>query len=1058
MTKRIFCALLALLLCMSLLPMPAMAAAASGTCGENLTWSLTDDGILTISGEGAMENYEFTDLIQPWRDCQENILSVVLEYGVTTIGEAAFHNCENLISVTIPGSVTIIGSCAFNGCKALTSIAIPDSTTYIGSLAFAGCNSLTEMQIPEGVTTIGQMAFSPCESLVSVTIPGSVTTISMEAFSYCSALQEITFLGNAPSIGDWAFHNVTATAYYPAGNATWTADVMQDYDGTITWVSYDPNVIASGTCGEALTWVLTKDGALTISGEGAMDDYPELESAPWVTLAEQITSICVNDGVTAIGNCAFSGLTNVTSVRIAPTVSHIGDFAFHYCVRLPEITIPDTVVTVGQDAFLFCTGLETAKLSAAMTEIPLGMFEQCCNLKNVTIGEKTTRIGDYAFLACGDMPSITVPASVREIGEGAFMSSGLKKLVFQGSAPVIGELAFAVVTAEIQYPADDASWTSDMMQDYGGTITWVGVSDKPAAPAVKVSNVASTGKIKLTWNKVEGAAKYEVYRSTDNKNWTLLKSLTGTSLTNTSAVAGKLYYYYVVAIDARGNTSDASAVVSRRCDLSQPEITLSNVASTGKVKISWKKIEGAVKYEVYRSTDNVNWARLITTTGTSVTNTSAVAGKLYYYKVRAIATNSGANSAYSAAKSIRCDLARPSISSLTIIASTGKIKIRWGAVEDAVKYELYCSTDNKSWKKLTTTTGTTINHNSAVAGTRYYYKVRAIASNSGANSAYSEVKNGYCDLARPTLTVTLNSSDKPYLTWTKSAGAVNYNVYRSTDGTTWKLLKTTTGTKLTNTSAKSGTTYYYKVRAIASVSNANSAYSAVEKVRTPAVLSIVRQPKSVAAVKGDTFTIKFEATGDGLSYRWYRKTADSFTFFYDEAISGNSYTARMTDALDGCWLFCEVTDKYGNWVETDAVSISMLPGEMTEKAIYQRMIALQSQYPEGMRWTNENYYGWNGGIFTGGYGCAGFAFILSDAAFGTLPARTIEENISIDVVRVGDILRVNNNTHSVIILEVHDDYIVIAEGNYNSSIHWGRIMSAPQVAAADYIMTRYPEA
>jgi len=150
--------------------------------------------------------------------------------------------------------------------------------------------------------------------------------------------------------------------------------------------------------------------------------------------------------------------------------------------------------------------------------------------------------------------------------------------------------------------------------------------------------------------------------------------------------------------------------------------------------------------------------------------------------------------------------------------------------EGAVKYELYCSTDNETWTKLTTTTGTTINHNSGVAGTRYYYKVKAIASNSAANSAYSAVKNGYCDLARPTLAVTLNSKDKPYLSWTKIAGAVKYEVYRSTDNKTWTKLSTTTGTSLTNTSAVSGTTYYYKVRAIASNSAANSAYSTVKSI------------------------------------------------------------------------------------------------------------------------------------------------------------------------------------------------------------------------------------
>ena len=127
-----------------------------------------------------------------------------------------------------------------------------------------------------------------------------------------------------------------------------------------------------------------------------------------------------------------------------------------------------------------------------------------------------------------------------------------------------------------------------------------------------------------------------------------------------------------------------------------------------------------------------------------------------------------------------------------------------------------------------------------------------------------------------------------------------------------------------------------------------------------------------------------------------------------------------------------------------------------EQQAYQAILAMKAQYPEGMSWTNSNYYGWKGGIYSGGYGCAGFAFLLSDAAFGELPARYVT-GFTLADIRVGDILRINNDTHSVIVLEVHDSYVVIAEGNYNSSIHWGRTLSASTVLAADYLMTRYPE-
>jgi hypothetical protein len=115
------------------------------------------------------------------------------------------------------------------------------------------------------------------------------------------------------------------------------------------------------------------------------------------------------------------------------------------------------------------------------------------------------------------------------------------------------------------------------------------------------------------------------------------------------------------------------------------------------------------------------------------------------------------------------------------------------------------------------------------------------------------------------------------------------------------------------------------------------------------------------------------------------------------------------------------------------------------------MIALKSTYPDGTPWDNSVYYGWKGGIYSGGYGCAGFAFMLSDAAFGDAPAKKVYDTSNI---RVGDILRINNDTHSVIVLSRNGDTLTIAEGNYNSSVHWGRTLSISGTGI-DYILTRY---
>ena len=124
-----------------------------------------------------------------------------------------------------------------------------------------------------------------------------------------------------------------------------------------------------------------------------------------------------------------------------------------------------------------------------------------------------------------------------------------------------------------------------------------------------------------------------------------------------------------------------------------------------------------------------------------------------------------------------------------------------------------------------------------------------------------------------------------------------------------------------------------------------------------------------------------------------------------------------------------------------------------EKEIYNAMVSLRSEYPEGKKWTNSDYYAWNGGLFRGGYGCAAFAFRLSDEAFGDSKA---VKHTDPGAVRVGDILRVDNNTHMVIVLAVTSSGVIVAEGNYNSSIHWGRKISNKELKSnTDYILTRY---
>ncbi len=260
-------------------------------------------------------------------------------------------------------------------------------------------------------------------------------------------------------------------------------------------------------------------------------------------------------------------------------------------------------------------------------------------------------------------------------------------------------------------------------------------------------------------------------------------------------------------------------------------LNVSNRSSDGAPALSWTTVDGAKSYQVYRATSKSGtYSRLSTTTKTSMNNTSTDAGKTYYYKVRAVLADDTKTN-YSNIVSCTCDLPRPSIT-LSTNSSTGKTKISWKAIDGAEEYKVYYATSkNGTYKRLTTTNKTYTTHTSAKAGTTYYYKVKAIHENSAANSAYSSYKYRTCDLPRPDVEIALKKGD-PRLTWDKIDGARKYEIYRATskDGK-FTLLKTVTGTSFTNTSAKAGKTYYYKVKAIHSKSAANSAYSSTVSIK-----------------------------------------------------------------------------------------------------------------------------------------------------------------------------------------------------------------------------------
>ncbi len=575
------------------IPMAVATEIASGTCGaegDNLTWTLDSDGILTISGTGAMADYAFDNsnststITTPWYIYKSNIKSIVIGDGVTSIGNHAFYDCRDAIGITIPDSVASIGDMAFascgrltsiavpNGiasigegafyyctglesiaipnsvtvigdyafrecsnltsitmpnniasigegifyrCNSLTDVAIPSSVKSIGDFAFNCCNSLTSIDIPSGVknigkevflgcselssvtmpdsiTSLGDYAFDSCVGLTNITIPSSVTNIGYGTFYDCTSLNNVIFACDAPEIRDNAFTNVAATVKYPH-TKNWPEDKLQDYGGTITWKAI-AETVASGTCGaegDNLTWTLDSDGVLTISGTGAMKDYPNEIGAPWADFADDLTKVVIEEGITTIGASAFMYCDNLTEVVIPGTVTSIGSTAFLGCTSLTKFDIPEGVISVGGEAFGECNALERINIPSSLTSfgermfmngagklteinvdsgntvysskegvlyskdgstlvcypcgkedssyiVPEGVtaignsaFEDC-NVTQVQLPDTLTRICAHAFMNCPSLKTVNIPNGVSTIESGAF-SCGITSISIPAS-------------------------------------------------------------------------------------------------------------------------------------------------------------------------------------------------------------------------------------------------------------------------------------------------------------------------------------------------------------------------------------------------------------------------------------------------------------------------------------------------------------------------------------------------------------------------------------------------------------------------------------------------
>lgn len=440
-TRLLFAALLLLALCIG-----ASAAGTSGKCGPSAYWSFdSSTGTLTISGSGAMNDYEYGDY--PWMDYRNSIQTIVIgdqitqigryaftgtacstiKFGknVRSIGERAFLECRNLNGdLTLPDSVQTIGAGAFQGCEKLSGdLTIPDSVVEIGEGAFRDCKNLNgTLTLGKNLRTIGKKAFSGCAFTGSLTIPEGITEIAIGTFSSSRSsgmfTGKLTLPSTLKTIGASAFSytDFSGELLIPDGVTSIGANAFKECDGF------------GGT--------LSLPDSVKTVGEWAF------------YLCKGFTGLKLSAGLTKIEKLSFAHMYGLrTEVVIPEGVTEIGESAFQ-CSHMPSVRFPSTLKKIGKEAFYFSLNCKIA--------FPDGLEV----------------IEDEAFALCNVKSAVILPASIKSIGKKAFDSDwsyGKHNDIplgayFLGAAPQL----VGTGNANCSFPSD---WTLNYLP---GTSGWMG--------------------------------------------------------------------------------------------------------------------------------------------------------------------------------------------------------------------------------------------------------------------------------------------------------------------------------------------------------------------------------------------------------------------------------------------------------------------------------------------------------------------------------------------------------------------------------------------------------
>ena len=526
----------------------------SGKCGANVTYTLDSDGVLTISGTGPMldygNDYRTLENRPPWVHLgqydspESDVGSIIIQNGVTSIGQEAFYGCSDMISISIPGSVSSIGKYAFMNCSLLRNLVIPNSVSSIGEGAFwnSGIRTVTLPNNPD-YTCIREDLFHECENLTSVTIPSNVTEIMEYAFHECKKLKSISLPAGLEKIGEYAF--------------------------------YKCSLLESVNLPDGLTEI----GSRAFCG------------------CNTLTSVTIPGSIKTINDFMFSECDKLASVTISRGVWHIGDFAFFCCPAMTTVNLPDTLRTIGKDAFSFVylSALKEITIPESVNMIYGNPFGTTSIIIYGTAGsyaEEWAAENKCAFVAIetpAAPPVITVQPKNQTAGEGNLATFSVTAtgdgLTYAWYYKDPGQSSFtksASTANSVTYNATavrNGRQVYCVVTDQNGNSVQTNVVTMTVTPALKITTQPTSRTVNAGTNATFSVTAtgsgltYAWYYKDPGASAFSKSASTASSVTYTTSAARNGRQVYCVVKDKNGNTVKSNTVTLTVTATSGPKIT-----------------------------------------------------------------------------------------------------------------------------------------------------------------------------------------------------------------------------------------------------------------------------------------------------------------------------------------------------------------------------------------------------------------------------------------------------------------------------------------------------